>query len=253
MKDLQREILSQVASGAITAEEGAARLEALESEPSAPTTSTAPTPSASPAPPVIGVTRVKVTSRFGNAEIIGDPSIATAVAEGAYKARQDGDTMVIDQSLLSDETTFTFNRPYARVSIPGLEFNRNLVVRMNPALALYSTVQAGNVRIQGVTGPITSDVQAGNSVVEGFASPVNLSVAAGNIEANGRLDGGSSSIRCQMGEVKVKLDKSSSVRILAHATMGDVNVDGVEDPVVGAGAGTLEISCTMGDVKVRVA
>ena len=248
MKDLQREILNQVAAGTISAEEGAARLEAIESEPPAP----APTPTAPQAAPATGIARVKVTSRFGNAEIVGDSSVTGAVAEGAHKARQDGDTLVIDQSLLSDETTFTFNRPYARIAIPGLELGRNLVVRMNPKLALHSTVQAGNVRIQGITGPITSEVQAGNSLVDGFVGPVNLSVAAGNIEANGRIDGGSSSIRCQMGEAKVTLDKSSSVRILARATMGDVNLEGVENSVIGAGAGTLDVSCTMGDVKVRV-
>jgi hypothetical protein len=248
MKDLQREILSQVAAGTISAEEGAARLEALESAPT--TTAPAPqTPSPAPAP---SVSRVRVTSRFGNAEIIGDPSIATAVAEGPHKARQDGDTMVIDQTLLADDSNFEFNRPYARVSIPSFQFQRNLVVRMNPALALQSGVQAGNVRIQGVKGPITSEVQAGNCLVQGFAGPVNLSVAAGNLEADGRLDGGSSSIKCQMGEVKVKLDKTSNVRILARSTLGDVRVEGAKDQVVGTGAGTLEISCTMGDVKVSV-
>jgi len=249
VRDPRREILSQVAAGTISAEEGAARLEALESAPPAPALpAEAPTPS-----PANAVTRVRVTSRFGNAEIIGDPTIATAVADGPHKARQEGDTMVIDQSLLGDDSTFEFNRPYARVSVPGFDFHRKLVVRMNPALALHSSVQAGNVRIQGVKGPITSDVQAGNSLVDGFAGPLNLSVAAGNLEARGRLDGGASSIKCQMGEVKVQLDRTSNVRITARTTMGDVRVEGVEDQVVGSGSGSLEINCTMGDVKVSVA
>ena len=249
MQDLQREILSQVAAGTISAEEGAARLEALESAPPEPTPA-APVPSAASTG---AVTRVKVTSRFGNAEIIGDPTVATAVADGPHKARQDGDTMVIDQTVLSDDgSSFEFNRPYARVTIPGFDFNRNLVVRMNPALALHSRVQAGNVRIQGVRGPITSDVQAGNSIVEDFAGPVDLSVAAGNIEARGRLDGGTSSIRCQMGEVKVILDRTSNVRMTARTTLGDVQLEGVDGDVLGNGAGRLDISCTMGDVKVSV-
>src|SRR5690349_495004 len=166
MKDLQREILSQVAAGTISAEEGAARLEALESAPSPQ----AETPSPAPAPPAAPIARVRVTSRFGNAEIIGDSSITGAVAEGPHKARQEGETLVIDQSILSDDSSFEFNRPFARVVLPGLNFGfqRNLIVRMNPALALHSTVQAGNVRIAGVKGPITSDVQAGNCLVDGF-------------------------------------------------------------------------------------
>jgi hypothetical protein len=243
MNDPRREILNQVASGVITAEEGAARLEALESEPAAE--AALPTPAAS-----TGVRQVTVNSRFGNTEIVGDPTVATAVADGPHRARQEGDSMVIDQSLLSGETTFEFNR--SRFSIPGFNSRDRLVVRMNPALALRMRVQAGNVAIRGVKGPITSDVQAGNCIVDGFTGPVNLMVSAGNLEASGRLDGGSSAIRCQMGEVKVSLDKTSNVRISAHTTLGKVEVEGVRDQVVGTGAGSLEISCTMGDVRVSV-
>ena len=245
MNDPRREILNQVASGAITAEEGATRLEALESEPAADDATPTPASAAS-----TGVRQVTVNSRFGNTEIVGDPTVATAVADGPHRARQEGDSMVIDQSLLSGETTFEFNR--SRFSIPGFNSRDRLVVRMNPALALRMRVQAGNVAIRGVKGPITSDVQAGNCIVDGFTGPVNLMVSAGNLEASGRLDGGSSAIRCQMGEVKVSLDKTSNVRISAHTTLGKVEVEGVRDQVVGTGAGSLDISCTMGDVKVSV-
>jgi hypothetical protein len=243
MKDLQREILNQVASGNISAEEGASRLEALESTPPAPV---------KPSPPAPEVRQVRVVSRFGNAQVIGDPTVAFAVADGPHNARQDGDTMIIEQSPLTDDTTFEFNRPYARVSIPGFDFHRKLTVRMNPMLALRTTVQAGNLAIEGVKGPVTSDVQAGNCTVEGFAAPINLSVAAGSLEASGRIAGGSSSIRCQMGEVKLKLDRTSSVRIAAHSTMGKVAIEGTDSRIVGAGAGTLDIGCTMGDVTVSV-
>src|SRR5690349_11472786 len=245
MKDLQREILSQVAAGTISAEEGAARLEARD------TPASAPTPPAS-SPVDAGVRQVTVNSRFGNTEIVGDATVSSVVADGPHRARQDGDTMVIDQSLLSGETSFEFNRPYARITIPGLDTDKKLTVRMNPALALRTRVQAGNLQIQGIKGPITSDVQAGNCIVDGFTGPVNLSVSAGNLKASGRLDGGASTIRCQMGEVMVDLDRTSNVRINARTTLGKVLVEGVKDQVVGTGAGTLEISCTMGDVKVAV-
>jgi hypothetical protein len=195
---------------------------------------------------------VTVNARFGNTRIVGDPTVASVVADGPHRARQDGDTMVIDQTLLTGETTFEFNRPNARISIPGLDADKQLTVRMNPSLALRTRVQAGNLRIEGVKGAISSEVQAGNCIVDGFTGPVNLSVSAGNLRANGRLDGGASTIRCQMGEVVVDLDRTSNVRINARTTLGKVLVEGVRDQVVGTGAGTLEISCTMGDVKVSV-
>jgi hypothetical protein len=245
MSDPRREILSQVAAGTITAEEGAARLEALESPAEAPATPAAPAPSPT--------RQVRVSTRFGNTDVIGDPSVAVAVADGPHNARQDGDTLVIEQSPVTDDTTFEFNRPYARIRIPGFDFNRKLTVRVNPALAVSTSVQAGNLRIEGINGAVTSDVQAGNCTVERFAGPIKLSVAAGNIDARGRLAGGESSIRCQMGEVNVSLDRSSSVRILARTRMGQVDLAGIKDQTVGAGAGTLDISCTMGNVRVEVA
>src|SRR5258705_12083428 len=117
MKDLQREILSQVAAGKITAEEGAARLEALDAEPS-------PAPDALPSPEPTGEIRhVKVTSRFGSTDIIGDPSIAGAVADGPHRARQEGDALVINQSPLTGEVRFGFKRPHPRVAANGVELH----------------------------------------------------------------------------------------------------------------------------------
>jgi hypothetical protein len=248
MIDQRREILSQVATGAITPEEGAARLEALGSESRG---AAAPPPPAA-APTARPVREVNVITRFGNTEVIGDPTIAFAVADGPHQARQDGDTMVIEQSPITDDTAFEFNRPFARITIPGFDFHRTLTVRMNPTLALRTKVQAGNLSIEGVTGPVSTDVKAGNCTVTGFAGPIKLSVAAGNIDASGRLDGGDSSIRCQMGEVKVRLDKSSNVRINARTTMGEIATSGAKDNVVGAGSGILDVSCTMGNVQVDV-
>lgn len=245
MNDPRREILNQVAAGTISAEEGAARLAGLET-PAAP----APRPEPAPASPV---RQVNVVSRFGNTEVIGDPAVAFAVADGPHQARQDGDTMVIEQSPITDDTTFEFNRPYARIAIPGFDFHRTLTVRMNPALALRTKVQAGNLSIEGVKGPITTEVQAGNCSVSGFAGPIQLSVTAGNIDARGRLDGGASSIRCAMGEVKVLLEASSNVRINARTMLGEVATEGIKDRIIGSGSGVLDIDCKMGNVRVEMA
>ncbi len=223
MKDLQREILSQVATGKISAEEGAARLEALESPAEEAPTSVAPAPT-----PTAGIREVRVRSRFGNAEIIGDASISGAVADGPHRARQEGDVLVIEQSPLTGETSLT------------------------------ARVQAGNLRVKGLTGPIAADVQAGSCNVDGFGGPVTLSAMAGNIDAFGKLDGGKSSIRCQMGEVNLGLARGSSVRLRTRSTMGDVAIEGAGvrkdrgEILVGSGAGTLDLDTTFGSIKVNV-
>ena len=252
MNDLRREILTQVASGTITAEEGAARLDSLEVP--AP-----PTPAPSPTPSGLTARHVKVLSQFGSAEIVGDPSVAFAVADGPHRARQEGDTMVIEHQPFDEDENFSFgpggSRP--RVVINGLTIaNRKLRVRMNPDLALTADVQAGNVRVDGVHGRIKSEVQAGNFKVADFRGTLNLIVQAGNVVASGRLDSGASKVLCEMGSIKINLEKGSSVRVTARTTLGKVAIEGAgagrsgREVTIGSGAGTLDVECTMGSVKV---
>lgn len=246
MQDMQREILNQVANGSISAEEGAARLQALES-------GVQPQVQAPPPPPVPPARAVRVVSQFGVTEVIGDPTIAFAVADGPHQARQEGDTMVIEHEPIEDPGSFFFGEGRRRRQ-------RRLAVRMNPDLALLASVQAGTVRVEGLHGPITAEVQAGNCNVSGFRGPLNLSVQAGNVSASGRLDAGSSRIRCEMGAVKIGVEKSSSVRIAARTTMGKLSIyagrehtsatSGTREVTIGSGAATLDIECTMGNVSV---
>ncbi len=168
--------------------------------------------------------------------------------------------MIIEHQPLDDDS-FSFGP--GRVVVSGLRIQgRDLKVRMNPALALIANVQAGNLRVEGVHGPITSEVQAGNCKVEGFQGTLDLVVQAGNVAVSGRLSGGASKVRCEMGSVKINLDKGSSVRISAHTTIGKVSIesDGVErsghagrEVTIGSGTATLAIECTMGTVKVEAA
>ncbi|MHB8612812.1 MAG: DUF4097 family beta strand repeat-containing protein [Candidatus Dormibacteraceae bacterium] len=265
MNDLRREILTQVAAGTLSAEEGAARLDSLEAG-SMPAT---PNPAPAQASPVhshaAANRQVRVTSQFGSAEIVGDPSVAFAVADGPHRARQDGDAMVIEHEPFDEVDSFSFGRGDRRTAMYGLDVKRRkLMVRMNPDLALVASVQAGNVRVYGVHGPITAEVQAGNCKVDDFRGSLNLVVQAGNVAANGRLDSGGSRIRCEMGSVKINLEKGSSVRITARTTLGKVSIEGERDEragigqtgrevVIGTGTATLDIDCTMGSVKVGVA
>ena len=261
MKDIRREILTQVATGTITAEEGAARLESLPTPVIAETQPAPATPQSLPAGSA--ARQVKVLSQFGSAEIFGDPSVAFAVAEGPHRARQDGDTMVIEHQPLDDDDTFSFGHGGSRrIVVNGFNLQRRkLTVRMNPDLELVANVQAGSVRVDGVHGPITGEVQAGNCTISDFRSALNLVVQAGNVQATGRLDSGDSKVRCEMGSVKINLAKGSSVRISAHTTMGKVAIEGaggeragvsqtVREVTIGSGAATLGVDCTMGSVKV---
>src|SRR5882672_6848386 len=113
MQDERRAVLERVARGEITPTEAASLLEAMESpSPQSPTDEADPRdwardwerqpdwgPSPPPPPPQAGegaATRIRVSRSIGSADIIGDPSVREAVAEGPHMARREGDTLVIE-------------------------------------------------------------------------------------------------------------------------------------------------------------
>lgn len=257
--DVRRRILSAVAEGTLAPQEAADQLHALdhpgeqEPEPAAPRRT----------PPGEAPMQVRVQASARKVEIIGDPSVREAVAEGRHEAWRDGDTLVIegewDHDELRDEfrtTGFNFSRSRSAVIIGQ---HTSLIVRMNPDLPLEVRVEAGALTTTGVRGPIRARVAAGSARIDGFEGPLDIDVAAGGLKGRGRLDHGHSRIRCDAGSVKVELDRHSSVTISAEAHLGKVDVLGERSngmlndsacATIGAGEGALDIDCNLGSVKV---
>lgn len=237
-KPERREILSRVAAGTISPEEAASQLDAVGQDADATDT---------------GIHRVRVIKRLGAAEVIGDPTVRDAVAEGQHRARIEGDVMIIEGEIAHEPGTF-ITRSW--LGFPEHSSGDRLVVRVNPALALDLQVQAGSLRVNGVEGPIRADVQASSATIDGFTKPLDLTIQAGSMRATGRLDEGESRIACDAGSVNLYLERGSSVRIKAEAHIGKIVLPGVagsggaQDVTVGDGAGSLLIKTSMGSVKV---
>lgn len=258
--DIRREIILAVARGEITPEEAAARLDAAEAGAPPPSSGTTATPPP-PGPAGSGVDAVRVISEFGSLRVFGDASVAGAVADGPHVAEQEGSTLII-RSHLADLGGFVFGRRNRiRVNLGGGNRDDRIDVRMNPRLALELEVRAGEVRVDGVEGPIKGDVMAGDVRIDRFRSPIDLDVKAGQVRARGRLDRGESRVRCRAGQVRVDLESGSSVRVRASARLGNVDLDdgsetvmiggGAQERVIGGGAGTLDIEASLGQVEVR--
>src|SRR5687768_11945680 len=121
-EDARRRILSAVADGTLSPQEAADRLHALDHP-----DEEQPDPEPSPVPPRPtgdAPLRVRVQASARKVEIIGDPSVREAVAEGRHEAWHDGDTLVIegewDHDELRDEfrtTGFNFSRSRSAVLI----------------------------------------------------------------------------------------------------------------------------------------
>ncbi len=237
-KAARREILSQVAAGTITPEDAAAQLDAINQ---------AETETES------AIRKVRVVRQLGSLEIIGDPNVRDAVAEGPHHARIEGDVMVFEGPAAGEEDGgffFGIGRQLA---------NERLLLRVNPSLGLELRLQAGSCRVRGVEGPIHADVQAGSATIEGFAKPFDFSVQAGSIKASGCCNEGESRIACDAGSVNVHLERGSGLRMKARAHMGKVALPGdaaiagsraSQEVRIGDGGGSLVIDTSMGSVTV---
>lgn len=233
----RREILSRVAAGTITPEEAAAQLDGInESEGDEQT-----------------IHQVRIVKRLGAAEIIGDPAVRDAVAEGRHRARIDGDVMIIEGETGGEPGSFITRTWFG---FPEHTSGDRLVVKVNPSLAIDLHVQAGSARVRGVDGPIRADVQAGSATIDDFSNPLNLTVQGGSIQATGRLAAGESRIACDAGSVNLHLERGSSVRVNARAHLGKVSLPGAagargaQDVIIGDGTASLVIETNMGSVRV---
>ena len=235
MEDIKREILMQVANKTLTPEEAAARIDELERAQERDT------------PPTGSVRSVQIETLARSVLVVGDPTVAEAVADGPHIARREGQVLYIE-----DEERDSFGFKFGPSFGFGVEA-RPLTVRMNPNLALDVDLQAGSLRTRGIRGPIGARIQAGRARFDDFEGPLNLNVQAGDVKARGRMAQGESRVRCEAGSVRIELEPDSSVRVSARSRLGKVNLpNGGFDWVAGTGAATLEIEVGMGKAEVHV-
>src|SRR5438034_5488750 len=244
MEDERRAVLERVARGELSPAEAAALLDQMEPRAGGAPSATADDPddwsrdpewarAPAPPPPAEGrAARVRVVRTLGNADIVGDPNVSEAVAEGPHVARREGDTLVIESQedgLDVPGFSFVFGGRHQQRMVrhhrrQGWRMGHPfpLRVRVNPDLPLEVEAQAGRIRVRGVHGPIRANVQAGSTDIVDFRSPLDLSVQAGNVNARGVLDQGVSRVRCEAGSVRIRLEPGSSVRVSARNTLGKV-------------------------------
>jgi len=285
MEDKKRAILNMVAEGRLSPQEAADMLEdvastevPVASEPAAtavaprapqavvpvtervapPPRPPLPPPAAEATPPGAVAGRIRINANLGSATIVGDPDVREVYVDGPHNIRREGDTLVVESEPFSGRGFF-FEGDSARTW--GRKPN-TLHARVNPDIELWLAVTAGSVHVRNINAPLHATAAAGSVTIEGFRGPIDLTTQAGSVRARGRLDRGTSTIRCEAGSVRIGLERGSSVAVSAHSSMGQVRVEGARQPgrhrgrverlVIGEGAGTLDIENTMGSVRIEV-
>jgi hypothetical protein len=218
---------------------------------------------------------IRVVGTFRTLRVDGDSSVHTAVAEGPHEVRTKDGVMIFEEYSDPEEQGFVVFGPRFRrrirgsLAINGKEYTigRNappeLRLRMNPELPLEIDMTAGTARVRGVSSPVRATIAAGSARFEDIRSPFVAAVDAGSLNVRGRFDKGHSEIRCTAGKVRIELEKGSSVRITARATLGKISLPqgkdwqgiggGRREVTLGAGEGTLDIEATTGAAVVEEA
>lgn len=279
----RRSILTQVAEGTLSPDEAAERLSEIgrsderrgETPPSSATGGERGLPPGEPA------TSLRITGSVRMIEIVGDPTVAEAVADGPHDARREGGVLVIEGE--GPDVTWSqqgWRHFYssarsggsggARIRGPvvfGLGENRRmpaLKVRVNPDLPIEVGVKAGAMSVKGVNSAITAECDAGSLQIKGFSGPLQVNVNAGKVEATGRLTSGSSRIEANAAKVDLRLDPASSVRIHARSELGRVVLPGADQPgkasllghqaeaTIGGGEASLDIEVNVGAASVSL-
>jgi hypothetical protein len=253
----RRHILEQVASGELTPAEAEELLRDQETQAADDLSD-------------LDIRRVKVSAGVGAIEVIGDTGVAQAEIDGPHQAEVEGDTLVVRADIDPNRRgafAIAIGRRGKMLRVghpdsPGGHPVSRLRIRMNPQLELETHLDAGPLSITGMKGSIRARVAAGPLTIEDFTGTLDIAVNAGAIRASGKLVAGESRVRSDAGAVRIELDPSSSVRIIAQAALGKVVVPGYErerkrgfggdrqEAVIGNGDATLRVETAMGSVHV---
>jgi hypothetical protein len=276
-----RSLLEDVAAGRVDPDAAARRLQT--GPPPAGPTGPAPeapswgTPPGEPygsgvkldkAPPSAGsgeqaVERIVVSVAAGKLVLVGDPTVATAEAQGPVVATREGSTMRLDNRPIGD-AGFRFERGDRedrgwrrwRHAFPNTE---TITVRINPNIPVELSVAAGSAQVTGLHGGLTFGVDAGSLRAFDGAGPLEGRVASGSVQVEWLVRDGASSLRAELGSLKVRLLPGSDVTLSARAEMGSAELgpdavrgdDGRRRIKVGSGRATLDIDVDLGSVKVH--
>jgi hypothetical protein len=264
------EILKRVAAGELTPEEALRHLDGgrqagsqlWTEEPPGPRTEDRPRPAAA----TDGVTAIRITASYRNLDVIADPSVATAFAEGEHSIVRDGGVLVVDGrggGLLGNGLDPHSWRFGLNAVAPGRALSRgwwdhNLTVRVNPQLPLQLDAVGSKLRVRGGEAGGELRLAACSVGLDTFRGPVRIEANSSSIKG-GLAPVGESRIAAEQSSVKVALLPGSDVRIRVRNRMSKVVLperigrskqlkQEFGESVVGAGTGELGLDAVMSSV-----
>jgi hypothetical protein len=265
MSDAMETVLRQVAAGQLSPEEALRLLEPppTPAAPSAPAAAAAPSDPTVPAEPALR--RVKVKSSYRSLEIVGDPQVAQVHVSGEHSVRWADDVMVITTpGPLDDETDtplFSFSALPRTLNWIRSWRDRQVQIRVNPALAVDLELTGVELQLTGVSGGLSGRINASAVKLDRVSGAIDLQTFSSSCKGNivVRKD---SRLVCESSSVRLTLAEGTGARVEAVGRMGRLSLPDDAGPPqregeirrfsVGSGEALLAVDSVMSSVTLDV-
>ena len=229
------------------------------------TVGTSASTSATPPPPrgksANGVERITVRAVGRRVRIVGETSVATLSADGPHVLRRNGSTLEVssDGEIGPSLDGFSILRgvPRSLEDIRALGLGKELLLRVNPALAVDVEVTAGQLNTERVPHLGKIRVTAGGAKLLDVTEVNDVLVQAGSATIKGTITSGRHRVRVESGSLSITLGDDSNVTVKSDAQLGRVSWAGGhsgagDEVVMGNGNARLDVEVVMGHAQVRV-
>lgn len=206
-----------------------------------------------------GVDRVSVHAVGRRVRILGDPTVATASAEGPHVLRRNGSVLEVtsDGEIGPNLDGFSILRPPRSLDeLRAMGLGKELFLRINPAIIVDVEVTAGHLTCTDLPYLGKVRVTAGGAELSGVAEANDVLVQAGSATLKGTITTGRSRVRVESGQLTIELADGSNVTVRGEAQLGKVSWSGahtgqVDEVVLGNGSARLDVGVVMGWANIQ--
>ncbi|MDR1852733.1 MAG: hypothetical protein LBR21_08835 [Propionibacteriaceae bacterium] len=248
------QILEDLAAGKVSPEEAGALIDEAQAEPDPQWFASEPESDTT-----TSSNRIAIKASARRVTITSDPSIATVHVDGPHSITQDGDVLEIASEVEGPNiTSFSFENLQRALVDYSRDRRRGLRVRVNPSVLLDIDVTGCSLNCTGVRELNKVRVVASSAEFADIERIDDAVVTASSATIAARPTAGRSRIRCESGQLSLKLERGSSVTVKADVQLGAENwIGSVQRPVgepavIGNGDAELELAVVMGKLDVQV-
>ncbi|BDQ39746.1 hypothetical protein TPCG7_03950 [Cutibacterium granulosum] len=205
--------------------------------------------------PVADQVSIQATGR--RVRLIADPSVASVTVEGEHTRRRRGTTIqIICEGHLAPDLSglLRLKMPRTTEDLKDLGLGREIVIRVNPQLAVDVEVSGGALCSEGIEELGTLRTTACAAQLADVRHIRSGLVQAGSTTVRGSFDTGHSQIRVESGNLTVRLTEDANVAVRATSHNGIVSwpePGDTDEYVVGNGSARLDLSVLVGHIAVR--